>query len=78
MAFMMRICALTERNSGGGNPYRYMVGHINEEMRVILMPERGGQAGAEPQWVLYFAPVARGAAGKEFEAPPDEELGAPP
>ncbi|HYB08398.1 MAG TPA: hypothetical protein VEJ16_01860 [Alphaproteobacteria bacterium] len=72
MAFMMRICALTERNSGGGNPYRYMVGRINDEMRVILMPDRTGVAGAEPRWVLYFAPSAHGVAGAEAEAPFDE------
>jgi len=72
MAFMMRICALTERNSGGGNPYRYMVGQINDEMRVILMPDRTEGEGAEPRWVLYFAPASQNAVGKEPEAPPDE------
>ena len=67
MAFLMRICELTERNSIGGNPYRYMVGMINDGMRVIVMPNRDKQSEGDPAWVLYFAPVAQYGTEKDPE-----------
>ena len=40
MAYMMRVCGLFERNAAGDNPYRYLTGRLNEETRVVVMPNR--------------------------------------
>jgi hypothetical protein len=58
MALMMKVCGLAERNAAEGNPYRYMTGWLNEQMRVVVMPNREKLAESDPDWILYLSPVA--------------------
>lgn len=69
MAAMMKVCELFERNAAGDNPYRYLTGWMNAEMRVVVMPNRQKRAASDADWILYLAPAFRGAAGGEPEEP---------
>jgi hypothetical protein len=70
MAAMMKVCELFERNAAGENPYRYLAGWMNPEMRVVVMPNRDKRAASDADWVLYLAPVARAMPEGAPEAPP--------
>lgn len=59
MAYMMRVCGLFERNAAGDNPYRYLTGRLNEETRVVVMPNREKSGPDDPDWILYLAPFSR-------------------
>jgi hypothetical protein len=70
MALMMKVCGLSERNAGGGNAYRYMTGWLNEQTRVVIMPNRDKSDGDDADWVLYISPVALKQAEPEKDAKP--------
>jgi hypothetical protein len=70
MALMMKVCGLSERNAAGGNAYRYMTGWLNEQMRIVIMPNRDKHEGDDADWVLYLAPVAL-KAPEDAKAAPD-------
>jgi len=72
MAYMMKVCELHERNTGGGDAYRYLVGWMNPETRLVIMPNREKQSPDDGEWVLYIAPLARPRADEDK----DENAGA--
>ncbi|MFI4986880.1 MAG: hypothetical protein ACHQF3_05535 [Alphaproteobacteria bacterium] len=59
MALMMKVCGLFERNAEDGNPYRYLTGSLNEQTRVVVMPNRNRHSSEDPDWFLYLAPLVR-------------------
>lgn len=56
MALMLKVCEMRERNVGGGARYRYIAGRIDEQTRIVLMPNR--EKPDSGQWILYIAPDA--------------------
>ncbi len=55
MAFMLKVCELHERNTGGDDAYRYLVGRMNAETRLVIMPNRERRSPEDGEWVLYVA-----------------------
>ncbi len=69
MAVMMKVCGLFERNADGGNAYRYLTGFLNEQTRVVIMPNREKRSDGDPDWILYLAPLPSGSPSAPEAAP---------
>ncbi len=70
MAMMLKVCALREGNPGGDTRYRYLVGRIDEQTRVVVMPDREKPDSGD--WVLYIAPDANPPSSEAMAESPEE------
>ena len=55
MAYMMKICGLTERNTGADDRYRYLTGQIDGSTKLVIMPNRNREEDPDADWIAYIA-----------------------